>query len=356
MHCFGLNDPALNRLLLAVNSALWPTLGFVRFLLALIVAGGHLAWFTEKGDLVAELKQFSPLVAVMSFLFLSGYSIAASYERDNAQFYFRRALRILPLYVPVVVASACLPIFYPGGVLGLEAPSYYQTVLNLCFAQGFIFPSIDSNPVVWTLSLEVFFYLVAPLLARASNRTLLVLSCVSALAYINVGSFMFVHHPSAMWGLNALLLGWAWILGFWVYRARGNSASIALAIGFVAVSLQHTGIQKWWIFTWALPFAALIFSERITLRPAARKSFLFLGDVSYPLYLVHFPLYALLGALDFPKVGALFIMCALLAATILDLAYDKPAKRLILALAARRSRTPEVEMASANRPEALAVD
>lgn len=321
-----------------MTAALWPTLGFARFLLALVVAGCHLAAFTDKGDPVAELKQFSGLVAVMSFLVLSGYSIAASFERDRERFYFRRALRILPLYVPVVALSGVLPIFLRGDAVAVPVPSYEQMVLNLCFAQGFFADSIDANPVVWTLSLEVFFYAITPWLARLPDRALLAIAGGFALCYVNSTRVGFVHHPSALYGVNVVLLGWTWLLGFWMHRARGRAAEVALAIGVLAVTLQHAGIHRWWIFTWAVPFAALLVAPRISLRPGVARAFGFLGDISYPLYLAHYPAYLLLDALGAPRTGALLLGGALVVAVVLDALFDKPAKNAILRLVERMPR------------------
>ncbi len=324
-----------------VKSAVWPVLGLARFALALIVAGCHLPSFVERGDFFAGLKNFSGLVAVMAFLVVSGFSIAASYERDREQFYFRRALRILPLYVPIVTISAVLPFFCNEGALSLDVPCYEQVFLNLCFTQGFIVDSLRSNPVVWTLSLEVFFYAITPVITRLSNRALLATACACAFCYVNSSWVAYVHHAGALFGVNVVLLGWCWILGFWIYRERGRSAELALAVGVVAVTLNHFYVHKWWIFSWSIPFAALALAQKIELSPRLARAGIFLGDISYPFYLSHFPLYVALDAMGAPKWGALFLGCGLVLALALDLFVDKPAKRLLLGLV---QRLPEASL------------
>jgi peptidoglycan/LPS O-acetylase OafA/YrhL len=316
-----------------MKSMHWPLLGLARFLLALIVAGSHLASFAPKGDPTAFIAQFSGLVAVMGFLVISGYSIAASYERETHDFYFRRALRILPQYVLLVVASALLPVVFSGSLAfagqTLPAPAYSQVVLNLCFAEGFFTGSIETNPVVWTLALEVFFYAVTPLLARCSNRTLLLLGTFGALCYVNVPAFFPIHFPTALWGINVVLLGWAWVLGFWMQRAKGSALEIAWAIGVFALTLNHAGIEKWWLFTFSLPLLALKIAPRLRPNERLARWFLFLGDISYPLYLVHFPLYLVWTRHGFETPGVVLLVGAIAVSSVLDLAYDKPVKRLI---------------------------
>jgi len=94
-------------------------LGGLRFFLALIVAVSHLPYRGSAIEIV--LFRLCGMSAVISFLLLSGYSIAASYEKDRNGFYFRRALRILPLYVLTVVASTFVPAI--TGTLA-EMPGY----------------------------------------------------------------------------------------------------------------------------------------------------------------------------------------------------------------------------------------
>jgi peptidoglycan/LPS O-acetylase OafA/YrhL len=67
-----------------------------------------------------QINDLTGGAAVVRFLLISGYSIAASYKRDQTRFYARRLWRIAPLYLAVL--PACLPIAFayhgrlmPGG-------------------------------------------------------------------------------------------------------------------------------------------------------------------------------------------------------------------------------------------------
>jgi peptidoglycan/LPS O-acetylase OafA/YrhL len=77
----------------------WDLLGLMRYLLASIVAISHLKWYLAGAQPIYRVAEFSGLVAVLGFLLISGYSIAASYEREPQGYFFRRFLRIVPLYV-----------------------------------------------------------------------------------------------------------------------------------------------------------------------------------------------------------------------------------------------------------------
>ena len=94
----------------------WPILGAIRFFFALVVAGSHLTWYMETQSSVSVIRHFSGLAAVLGVLVISGYSIAASYEKQRIGFYWRRALRIIPLYVVLLPFSAVGPTLLGGEV------------------------------------------------------------------------------------------------------------------------------------------------------------------------------------------------------------------------------------------------
>lgn len=318
------------------NSSVWSALSLTRSLLALVVAISHLSYFTKKEDILLVLANFSGFMAVFGFFVISGFSVAASFQRDQVHFYYRRALRILPLYILITTASAILPIFHPGGLTLMQATipetSFTNLFLNLCFMQGFLTISLETNPVVWTLAIEVFFYGVTPWIAGLSNRALLALIIGSVLAYINSDSLVSANAQSMLLGEGMILTGWTWLIGFWIQRAGNNSTFIGFMIGVFAITLNHDGIEKWWIFTWALPFFAIEFGARIPLNAAITRSFHFAGDVSYPLYLVHFPVYLVLASIHLPSVGTLLLGITLPLAISVHLLYERPMKKCIQAV------------------------
>jgi peptidoglycan/LPS O-acetylase OafA/YrhL len=183
----------------------WPVLGVIRFFLALVVAGAHLTAYVGQTSQLVSLQYFSGLAAVIGFLVISGYSIAASYSKRSDGFYARRIMRIFPLYAAMIVFIALLPkINHAFG-----ATPWPQLLGNLFLLQGFVVAPISANPVVWSLSLEAFFYLLTPLIARLSQRTLLAVICTSALACALARLWHLPFYEGLLHGTNVLLLGWA---------------------------------------------------------------------------------------------------------------------------------------------------
>lgn len=101
----------------------WAILAGLRFLLALIVVGVHLARFANPNSLICRMAHLGGFTAVIGFLVVSGISMAASVERRPQGFLGRRVLRIYPLYLAAVLAplllfaaAACVLIALSTGV------------------------------------------------------------------------------------------------------------------------------------------------------------------------------------------------------------------------------------------------
>ena len=123
-----------------VRTMTWPILGAVHFFLALVVAAAHLPLYAASNSKVLVLQYFSGLAAVLGFLVISGYSIAASFAKQRDGLYVRRALRILPLYTVMIVLIALLPDINKA----FGPPNRGQLLGNLFLLQGiFLF----CNPV-----------------------------------------------------------------------------------------------------------------------------------------------------------------------------------------------------------------
>ena len=129
---------------------------------------------------------------------VSGFLIALSYKRshDVWAFYVRRIFRIYPMYACVVlVQTAILMSLLPGGPLSAPESTLRYLATNLVMANFLQYdiagmlnglPTPGINPSLWTLKIELGFYLIVPLIIMAVRRwgwQVLVFIFVASVAY-----------------------------------------------------------------------------------------------------------------------------------------------------------------------------
>ena len=306
----------------------WGLLGLMRFILAFIVLSEHLGWFLDI-DPVLKITKFSALVAVLSFLVISGFSIAASYESKTVGFYKRRALRIVPVYL-IGIGFSLLVFHYLAGMQLVENdlivfPEITIILGNVFFMQGLVVGSLESNPIVWTLMIEVFFYVITPIL-NSKSKFFIPTIIVSALVFCSQRYTGFQYYSQMLYGLNIVYLGWAWLIGFWLYHHRRNigAAFFALSLGIVAIAINGYFTPVFWSVTWVLTCAVVGYGHLIRL-PFSFVAKL-LGNISYPLYLLHIPLLYCLSISGLPKNGVVYCFVVVVISLLVDLLIDRPFK------------------------------
>jgi peptidoglycan/LPS O-acetylase OafA/YrhL len=247
----------------------WAVLAGLRFFLAWVVLSGHISWFTpDSGRLFRFFDSFGGKPAVIGFLMVSGYSIAASLRKNVRGFYRRRLIRLYPLYFFSLIAAVGLQVPFkevPTGMQLLHSSDPVTVVGNFLFLQTFLVKPIAYDPIVWSLSIE-FAYCLAYLCPLLGDR----------------GIVIFVINK-----FNALKYLWAWLLGFVCFWDRRPVILIGLAaIGTILVALLNTETLA--LLTFGLSFLLLNVSGMITTRKTLANILNYLGELSYPLYLVHF--------------------------------------------------------------------
>jgi len=155
----------------------------LRLVFAGMVALVHVSDISGEPSLNGVSHVISSDLAVKAFFVVSGFLIVMSYERSTSwrAYAEKRARRIYPAYVVMIVL--CATLF--SAVSTVSLPQYFSgawlryLIANLAFL-NFLQPTLpgvfDTNKVplvngaLWTLKVEVGFYLIVPLLVWLSRR------------------------------------------------------------------------------------------------------------------------------------------------------------------------------------------
>jgi peptidoglycan/LPS O-acetylase OafA/YrhL len=287
----------------------WAVLSVWRFFLAWVVMTGHMLWFSNNPERWATLfDAFSGKAAVIGFLLVSGYSIAASLERGESGFYRRRFLRIYALYFAAVLFAVLLGLAVGGHIKlpnrTLDSFGWVSSLGNFLLLQTFLVKPIPFDGPVWSLSIEVAFYILAPFLARLGRPYRY------ALVAFSMVCFMLPKHDD--WGLvyfafskfNALNYLWCWVLGFLLWSDRGAAMHAFLLAGAAIVLFGSVTPEHLAVSTYALSALLLLNARHFTVSTRLQAIGDYLGDVSYPLYLFHLPsfIFAYHGPLHLPRL------------------------------------------------------
>ena len=290
-------------------------------------------------------------VGVDIFFVISGYLITTSllHRADNGRpllwwFYRRRIRRIVPAATLVLVATcaAAYPILAPHayGALLIDAASAFAFVSNWRFAQqgtDYFDAARAPSPVqhYWSLSVEEQFYLVLPALVAiagvlavrwarspqtrsARTRTLLAGITLGPLVLASFG-YAVVAGRSNSTGIYFSTFARVWEFGAgalvaltaaaWA-RLPARTAGPIIWSGLGAVVLGvvvagRGGNFEEWALIWPVLGVALVIGAGIgrtpssgyplPLYPLTNRLSVYLGDISYSLYLWHFPIIVLLA-------------------------------------------------------------
>ena len=325
----------------------WAVLAGVRFLMALAVVVYHLSIVRTTAS-VPLLDQLGGLGCICGFLAISGYSIAHSVTTQPRGFYARRAWRIMPTYY-VGLVLAILPYWLPDPPhpFRIHFPDFKTSELvgSLFLVQNWITDKIPIYGPSWTLAIEWWFYVLAPLFIRLPNAVIafiIVVSIVFQKVALENGMFP-VHNYN--WGIPAMMLLWAWLAGFLYYRARRYSAFLLVLVGYWAVN-RFSDLSP---AAYLIAALAVVVAKTLPRMPAVLARVLnYLGDLSYPLYLVHVPVIAWAGRWTEWRDPYAFIGISLAASALLYHAVDAPLRARFSSRAGRKPH-PAPELSASLR-------
>lgn len=296
----------------------------IRLLAALQVAFLHvLHTLTPELSTTTPAQILEVFPGVPIFFFISGLLISRSYERTRTQGeYFRnRALRIFPA-LHVCVLLNILIIFATGYFQDIDASWTQIAVLYLAKTTIFQFYNPEFmrhfgdgvlNGSLWTICVELQFYLLTPILyrlfrfstthQRISNTWLIGLIIVSIICNRALYSLHSEYWDNNYWKLARVsFLPWIYmfLVGVFVQRNFGLFAKL-LAHPYLLLSvpvyatyacaMRKYGLQMDNSFSPAL-FFPLVFSIFILAysAPKLAKKLLNGNDISYGIYIYHVPI------------------------------------------------------------------
>ncbi len=287
-----------------------PRLESLRGLAALLVCVHHgMSVFADNTRFVvmdALLFSFNSAAAVIFFFVLSGYVLGRALERDGAfaPYLVRRLFRLLPPFVVVVLFTfACERLFridpIPSGLMpGFQRMFWPQPTWDALW-DNLLLSSFKVNGPTWTLLPELLGALMLPFVVAAHARiaprwgwalfvaiaTLLAIGPFHTLLWFYAGCFLAKE-------IGALLAG------------RRRLAAITFVVGLIGLEMAGTNSEFYAVgivipsaIAAALMIGAVAASREL-LQWTMVAPLRFLGQISYSLYLVHWPT---------------FYVCALLA-------------------------------------------
>lgn len=259
----------------------------------------------------------SGFLGVDVFFVISGFLMAILYKGGEIKKFFqRRANRLLPAYFATVILTLLLSIIF---ILPPELKQVSeQSIFSLFFANNFgfwmqnsYFSKTEFNPLLhlWSLGVEIQFYLFVPLLVWFFRKSKVFLPLIMGGAFLAC-LFMIGISPKTSFYMMPLRV-WEFLIGFGVAYYLTNNGNLKfhdkkifglisllalLLIPFIPVDGQsfsrlfgHPGLFALLVCLLTASVLSFGLPQKIE-QSFAGKWLVQIGEYSYSIYLVHFPI------------------------------------------------------------------
>jgi peptidoglycan/LPS O-acetylase OafA/YrhL len=294
---------------------------------AMLVLANHLraSMFVPFSELDIKVGHFFYILtslghqAVIVFFVISGYlvggGILGKYNKfDFKEYMISRGVRLYVVLIPALALTLILDIgidalspeilsgeyfkiFHSGPTAPIES-GIYALVINLMFLQDIVGPIFGSNTPLWSLAYEFQYYLMFPALLILIGRFKRSFYCrLSILLIFLLMAYFYEYHLFVYFPI--------WVLGAVTSKLPRNKTKYSWAIIssiLFLLALLYPKLQYFKVnaivndYILAISVALLIYSMKSLGRRLLNKQVTFLTDISYTLYLIHFPIVLYINA------------------------------------------------------------
>lgn len=279
---------------------------FLRLVFASLVFLYHLVVLSSVAPQSAIEHQLAVLaeLSIQGFFIVSGALVYGSWERSRGlgDYAEKRARRLLPAYGLIILIPALFSLILTVGVSGAGQDILNYLSANLIFL-NFLNPTlpglfenqrmVEVNGALWTLKIEVMFYLILPLLAwilaALKNYWWIGIAVFILAAFAWRDAALALDHPlSAQLArqLPGQMMYFAAGMALWrLWDLARAKAGPLVIVGIAALTLAVTvpALDALRVLGLSALIAGIAFVPGPALN-AARW-----GDISYGVYIVHFP-------------------------------------------------------------------
>nr|MBA2653073.1 acyltransferase [Tatlockia sp.] len=310
----------------------------------------------------------SGFIGVDIFFVISGFLITglihSSLQTNNfsfIEFYNRRLWRLQPVFICLILVTTLLTLIYflPEDLLdfGKSARKTAFFISNLYFEQktgGYFAADINHLPLLhtWSLSIEWQCYLILPIALYLLHYIVGQKHLAKVIYLITFLFFALTLHYSAVAPVKSYYQFLSRIFEFLIGSCVAltpqrfalnhhvvNFISLAAFVSlFYIARLQgiNFGFPNWYAFTLCMATALLIASGEQESKPLcikllSLKPLVFIGLLSYSLYIWHWPVFVLIRYLDIQETATCTFFAFCLVAIIAYLSWrfiEKPSRKL----------------------------
>jgi len=209
-----------------------------------------------------------------------------NYKMPWRVYFYQRIARILPLYLLSILAVAIFASWFKGA--HVPDLSMSNVLRHLTFTQD-INPSVARtiNPVLWSLTHEVIFYCLVPLLLMIfRHKKILTMGLFSTLGLSLLGFLLPYSMFSNFFKYSILFAVGIFIAHFGLHLKSSISAILLVSSGFITLYMV-----KQYDFFGYLVIAICLFNLISQNKSFQKKIFLplaYIGIISYSVYIWHY--------------------------------------------------------------------